>query len=49
MVIEPNRNSVIYVMTDRLSFLFEKHFHNILNSYEIHKTTAGCNPTLAIT
>ena len=39
---KPNRNSVMYAMTDRLSDLFEEHFDNILTSYETQKTAAGC-------
>ena len=37
-----NRKSKMYAMTDRLSFLFEEYFHNILTSYETQKTAAGC-------
>ena len=33
---------MMYAMTDRLSILFEKHFENILATYETQKTAAGC-------
>ena len=35
----PNRKSRIYKMTDRLSFLFEEQFRNILSSYGGRKTS----------
>ena len=38
----PNTKYKIYGQTDRLSFLFEEHFHNILASYETRKTKDGC-------
>ena len=39
---KPNRDSVMYAMTDRLSDLFEEYFQNILTSYETQKTATGC-------
>ena len=39
---KPNRNSVMYAMTDRLSILFEEHFKNILTSYKTQKTANEC-------
>ena len=39
----PNTKYKIYGQTDQLSFLFEKHFHNILTSYETRKTEYGFN------
>ena len=45
---KPNRNSMIYAMTDRLSILFEDQFHNILTSYETQKAAAGCKSKLFV-
>ena len=42
---KPNRNSVMYAMTDRLAVLFEEHFKNILN-YKTQKIAAGCKSKL---
>ena len=39
---KPNRNSVMYAMTDRLSILFEEYFKNILTSYKTQKTANEC-------
>ena len=42
---KPNRDSVMYAMTDRLSDLFEDQFRNIMTSYKT-QTAAGCKSQL---
>ena len=43
---KPNRDSMIYAMTGRLSILFEEHFKNILTSYQTQMKAPRCKSKL---